>query len=158
MNELLEISLAMKEELKARIGSPQSSFDLWFGDFNLISLDESRAVFSTPTKLRRQILSTRYISLIKEALAEVIGFAVEIEIYSLDEDSSFSTPAAPSEDMSHLVKPNLLLKITRIYHRFFFSAAKLRTNERNIKHVSIFLLKYVLMIEIQIHYYLPIKN
>ena len=100
MNELLEISIAMKEELKARIGSPQSSFDLWFGDFNLTSLDESRAVFSTPTKLRRQILSTRYISLIKEALAEVIGFAVEIEIYSLDEDSSFSAPKAPSEDIT----------------------------------------------------------
>ena len=100
MNELLEISLAMKEELKKKIGSPQSSFDLWFGDFNLTALDESRASFSTPTKLRRQILSTRYISLIKEALAEVIGFAVEIEIYSLDEDSGFSTPKATTEDMN----------------------------------------------------------
>ena len=98
MNELLEISLAMKEELKTK--TPQSSFDLWFGDFSLTELDESRAVFSTPTKLRRQILSTRYISLIKEALAAVIGFTVEIEIYSLDEDSGFSTPAAPTEDMN----------------------------------------------------------
>ena len=98
MNELLEISVAIKEELRARIGSPQSSFDLWFGDFNLTSLDENMAVFSTPTKLRKQILSTRYISLIKEALTEVIGFAVEIEIRSLDEDTAFS-PVAPAEDM-----------------------------------------------------------
>ena len=59
MNELLEISVAIKEELRARIGTPQSSFDLWFGDFNLTSLDENVAVFSTPTKLRRQILSTK---------------------------------------------------------------------------------------------------
>ena len=108
MNELLEISLAMKEALKAKIGSPQSSFDLWFGDFNLTSLDESRAVFSTPTKLRRQILSTRYISLIKESLTEVIGFDVEIEIYSLDEDSSFSAPVVPGEDMTkHFEKESL---------------------------------------------------
>ena len=108
MNELLEISTVMKEELKSRIGSPQSSFDLWFGDFKLTSLDESRAVFSTPTKLRKQILSTRYISLIKEALAEVIGFAVEIEIYSLDEDSGFSAPVAPAEDMNkHFEKESL---------------------------------------------------
>ena len=112
MNELLEISAAMKEELKARIGSPQSSFDLWFGDFNLTSLDESRAVFSTPTKLRRQILSTRYISLIKEALAEVIGFAVEIEIYSLDEDSGFSA-AAPAEDMNKYFEKESLEKSER---------------------------------------------
>ena len=95
MNELFEISVAMKEALRAKLGSPQSSFDLWFGDFNLTSLDESKAVFSTPTKLRRQILSTRYISLIKEVLTDVIGFSVEIEIFSLDEDAGFSA-AAPT--------------------------------------------------------------
>ena len=106
MNELFEISLALKEELRARLGSPQSSFDLWFGDFNLTSLDESRAVFSTPTKLRKQILSTRYISLIKEALTDVIGFPVEIEIFSLDVDTGFSAGVpAPTEDM----KDTLLL-------------------------------------------------
>ena len=98
MNELLEISMAMKEQLRAKIGSPQSSFDLWFGDFNLTSLDENRAVFTTPTKLRKQILSTRYISIIKEALATVIGFDVEIEIHSLDVDSAFQS-APQTEDM-----------------------------------------------------------
>ena len=113
MNELLEISMAMKEELRAKIGSPQSSFDLWFGDFNLTSLDESRAVFSTPTKLRKQILSTRYISLIKEALAEVIGFEVEIDIYSLDEDSGFSVAVAPSEDMNKYFEKESLEKSER---------------------------------------------
>ena len=108
MNELLEISMAIKEELKTKIGSPQSSFDLWFGDFNLTSLNENTAVFSTPTKLRRQILSTRYISLIKETLAEVIGFAVEIEIYSLDEDTGFANVPPPAEDMErHFEKESL---------------------------------------------------
>ncbi len=114
MNELLEISIALKEELRARIGSPQSSFDLWFGDFNLTSLDESRAVFSTPTKLRRQILSTRYISLIKEALTDVIGFPVEIEIYSLDEDQGFSAGvSAPTEDMNKYFEKESLEKSER---------------------------------------------
>ena len=114
MNELLEISMALKEELRAKIGSPQSSFDLWFGDFNLTSLDESRAVFSTPTKLRRQILSTRYITLIKEALTEVIGFSVEIEIYSLDEDTGFNAGvSAPSEDMNKYFEKESLEKSER---------------------------------------------
>ncbi len=114
MNELYEISMAMKEELRARLGSPQSSFDLWFGDFNLTSLDESRAVFSTPTKLRRQILSTRYISLIKEALTDVIGFPVEIEIYSLDEDQGFSAGvSAPTEDMNKYFEKESLEKSER---------------------------------------------
>ena len=98
MDELLNISMAMKEELRIKTGSPQSSFELWFGDFNLTSLDESRAVFSTPTKLRKQILSTRFIGVIKETLAEIIGFEVEIEIFSLDADNIFSAPAG-DEDM-----------------------------------------------------------
>ena len=114
MNELFEISMVMKEELRAKIGSPKSSFDLWFGDFNLTSLDESRAVFSTPTKLRRQILSTRYISLIKETLTEVIGFSVEIEIYSLDEDTGFApAQASPSENMDKYFEKESLEKSER---------------------------------------------
>ena len=114
MNELFEISMAMKEELRARLSSPQSTFDLWFGDFNLTSLDESRAVFSTPTKLRKQILSARYISLIKETLTDVIGFPVEIEIYSLDEDSGF-TPGdvAPKENMDKYFEKESLEKSER---------------------------------------------
>ena len=100
MDELFEISVAIKEALKIKTGAPQSSFDLWFGDFNLTSLTDSKAVFSTPTKLRRNILSTRYIDVIKEALCEVIGFDVEIEIISLDEDASFpGVSAAPTENM-----------------------------------------------------------
>ena len=82
----------MKEILREKTNSPQSAFELWFGDFNLTSLDESRATFSTPTKIRRQILSTRYLSVIKETLAEIIGFEVEIEIISLDADTIFSPP------------------------------------------------------------------
>ena len=109
MNELLEISTAIKEDLRARIGSPQSSFDLWFGDFNLISLNENTAVFSTPTKLRRQILCARYITIIKEAVAEIIGFAVEVEIHSLDEDQSFAA-AAPTEDMGKHFERESLIK------------------------------------------------
>ncbi len=108
MNELLEISMAMKEELRARLGSPQTSFELWFGEFNLTSLDESRAVFSTPTKLRKQILSTRYISLIREVLTDIIGFSVEIEIYSLDEDAGFAPAQTPNENIDkHFEKESL---------------------------------------------------
>ncbi len=114
MDELLNISMAMKEELKAKTGSPQSSFDLWFGDFNLTSLNENTAVFSTPTKLRKQILSTRYITLIKETLAEIIGFPVEVEIYSLDQDSGFSsTPSDSGENMDKYFEKESLEKSER---------------------------------------------
>ena len=112
MDELLNISTAMKEELRNKTGAPQSSFELWFGDFNLTSLTESLAVFSTPTKLRRQILSTRYINLIKETLAEIIGFSVEVEIYSLDADNMFS-PQNTNEDMEKPFEKEALEKSER---------------------------------------------
>ncbi|MBO5009695.1 MAG: chromosomal replication initiator protein DnaA [Clostridia bacterium] len=90
MDELLNISEALKEELKIRTKAAKTSFDLWFGDLNLTSLTEDKAVFSTPTKLRKKILSTRYINVIKEGLEEIIGFPVEIEIVSLDSDDEFN--------------------------------------------------------------------
>ncbi len=90
MDELLTISESLKEELKIRTSASKTSFDLWFGDLLLTDLTEDKAIFSTPTKTRKKILSTRYINVIKECLKEIIGFSVEIEIFSLDSDGDFS--------------------------------------------------------------------
>ncbi len=90
MDELSDILGALKEYLKIKTDSSKATFDLWFGDLNLVSLTEDKAVFSTPTKLRRKILTTRYIDIIIEALEETLGFPVEVDIYSLDEDKNFS--------------------------------------------------------------------
>ncbi len=88
MDDLSSITAAVKEEIKERKTLPESSFNLWFGDFNLISLTEDKAVFSTPYNLRRKILSTKHIDVISSSLEYIIGFAVEIEIISLEEGSS----------------------------------------------------------------------
>jgi len=97
MDELSNISEALRESLREITGSAHSTFELWFGDFNLTSLTEDKAVFSTPTKLRKKILSTKYIDVIRSALTELIGFSVDIEIFSLDEQNSFS-PSAYEEE------------------------------------------------------------
>jgi chromosomal replication initiation ATPase DnaA len=60
MDELLYISEALKEGLKNKTSIPKTSFDLWFGDLMLTALTESKATFSTPTKVREKILSTKY--------------------------------------------------------------------------------------------------
>ena len=87
MDELSDISLALREELRVKTGSAQATFDLWFGDLTLTSLTEEKALFSTPTKLRKKILSTRYYSVIKETLEEIIGFSVEVEFFALEEEN-----------------------------------------------------------------------
>ncbi|MBO5907546.1 MAG: chromosomal replication initiator protein DnaA [Clostridia bacterium] len=85
MDELLSISLELRDELRKEIYYPQSTFDLWFGDLTLTSLTEDKAVFSTPTAIRRKVLSSRYYELIKKNLTKIIGFSVDIEIVSLEE-------------------------------------------------------------------------
>ena len=86
MDELLSITEVLREQLRTRTDSAQATFDLWFGDFILTSLTEDTARFSTPTKLRKKILTSRYFSIIKSTLEEIIGFPVELEIYSLEEE------------------------------------------------------------------------
>jgi len=97
MDELSDISLALKEELKIKTGSAQATFDLWFGDLCLVSLTEDKAVLTTPTKLRHKILTTRYIEVIKSTLADIIGFTVEVEIKSLEEEKVKEKPPVTEE-------------------------------------------------------------
>ena len=82
MNDLNSIVDIMLQQIKENFKSP--SFNVWFGDFRLVSLDEKKAVFSTPSDLRKKFLSTKYMPLIAEALIEAIGFEVEIEIISTE--------------------------------------------------------------------------
>ena len=102
MDELSGISEVLRDELQQKIGAAQSTFDLWFGDFNLTELSEDKAVFSTPTKLRKRILSTKYIDVIRSTLAEIIGFSVDVEIFAVDEQNEFSSQSyeEESEDIS----------------------------------------------------------
>jgi chromosomal replication initiator protein len=94
MDELSNITCALKEGLKVKIGGAESSFNLWFGDLILTDLNESTATFSTPTKIRKNILLARYLQVIKETLEEIIGFPVEVEIFALDETGGgFNRPS-----------------------------------------------------------------
>ncbi len=85
MDELQCIVEAMLPTIEANLNAAPSIFKLWFGDFVLMSLDEKEAVFSTPTDLRKRILTTKYLPLISSSLAEIIGFEVEIKIISKEE-------------------------------------------------------------------------
>ena len=117
MDELSSISAILCEQLKTKIGSAPSSFDLWFGDFILTELTEERALFSTPTKLRKNILSSKYLDVIESTLAEIIGFSVKVEIFSTDEKNNFSDTSddnIPSSDMSEKNREELIRKEKKI--------------------------------------------
>ena len=93
MDELSSITELLKDLIRENTKSAQSTFDLWFGDLKIISLTEDKAVLTTPTKLRKNILSTRYKDLLSGSLEAIIGFPVEIELVALDESPDMSKPA-----------------------------------------------------------------
>lgn len=80
MDELQSIVDLMIPLLEESLKSAPSSFRIWFGDFKLLSLTDTEAVFSTPSDLRLNILSTRYHDVIKDTVSQIIGFPVEIRI------------------------------------------------------------------------------
>ncbi len=85
MDELSAIMSAILAEVQAKVSTAPSIFKLWFGDLELISFSETGATFCTATKLKKKILLTKYINILKESIEEVIGFPLDIEIYHKDE-------------------------------------------------------------------------
>ena len=92
MDELALITQSLLALIKEKTNFNGSSFNLWFGELKLLSLSEDKAVFSTPTPLRRTILLSKHKELIEECLFEILGFSVEIEIKSIENnDEIFKT-------------------------------------------------------------------
>ena len=89
MDELNEILNNFMCELEKRCPASPAIFKLWFGDFKLVYLDEKKAVFTTPTSLRRKMISA-YDEIIVQTLNDLMGFPLEVEIKSEDENNKFS--------------------------------------------------------------------
>ena len=85
MDDLQEICGTLKEEIKKKLETLPSVFNLWFSDLTLASLTEEEAVFNTRTSLKKKVLSTKYIDMISETLTEIIGFPVTVTITAVDE-------------------------------------------------------------------------
>lgn len=88
MDDLLNIAEALREVLKATLCINQTSFNLWFGELNLVSLTEEKAVFSTLSDLRKKVLENRYFTDVKKGIEEVLGFPVEIEFVVIEKEKS----------------------------------------------------------------------
>lgn len=87
MNELKDITSLVLESVEQKLPS-KTIFNLWFGNLELISLSDEKAVFLTPTALRKNIISTKYKSILEKAIEDAIGFTVDIEVNCPPEDNS----------------------------------------------------------------------
>ncbi len=82
MDELSVIMSTLRPELERSVGAAPSIFKLWFDGLELIELSETRAVFKTPTYLKKKILLSKYRNQIRDTLEASLGFPLTIEIFS----------------------------------------------------------------------------
>ena len=94
MDELSSISDILLSLIQEKMSSSPSIFNLWFNEFKLASLDDDKAVFTTPSAIKKNILSTKYQKLITDSLEEAIGFPLDVSILTVEE---FKNPKAVTE-------------------------------------------------------------
>ena len=97
MDELSSISDILLSLIEQKMSSSLSIFNLWFNEFRLASLTDDKAVFTTPSAIKKNILSTKYQKLIAESLEEAIGFPLEINVLT---DEEFKNPSPKQNEGS----------------------------------------------------------
>ena len=103
MDELSSISDILLSLIEQKMSSSPSIFNLWFNEFKLASLTDDKAVFTTPSAIKKNILSTKYQKLIMESLEEAIGFPLEVSVLT---DEEFKNPSpAKNETASPTIAP-----------------------------------------------------
>ena len=93
MDELSSISGMLLTSLEEKMSATPPIFKLWFDEFKLASLTDNLAIFTTPSAIKKNILSSKYTKLISETLEEVIGFSLDFAIMTVEE---FKNPDAIS--------------------------------------------------------------
>ena len=83
--DLAGLNELIMPELRVRSGVIPSIFEFWFGGLYLVYLDDRKAVFQTSTNIRKNILTSKHVPLLKEVLSEFTGCDVEVVIASLPE-------------------------------------------------------------------------
>ncbi len=86
MKDLEFINTTLLSALEEGLNIGPTAFKLWFDGLNLISLDDKIAVFTTPSKLRMNVILARYRCVMEELLSAIVGFEIKVDIYSLEED------------------------------------------------------------------------
>lgn len=92
MDELQSILELAFPIIKARLNYTDSVFDVWFSELTLAELTEEEAIFTTRSRLKQKILTTKYTGVVKDALSEVIGFEVKPVFRFVGEDQEFPPP------------------------------------------------------------------
>lgn len=88
-NELYEIwNLALQ---LIRPAYSESSFGLWFSDIEPVDITDKKFVLSTPSQMKKNIISKNHREVVENALTEVMGYYIEMALLTREEAESYRT-------------------------------------------------------------------
>ena len=70
------------------------AYDLWIKELELVSLDSSTARLQCSTQFKRDIVNEKYNALLTNCFEEIMGFPVQVEIFSREVPPAAPAPAA----------------------------------------------------------------
>ena len=77
-------------------GMTAVSIETWFGDVEAVALEDTRLVLCVPTDFKRNIIRTRFQSVVEQALKELFSFDVDVALLLPEERESYAQQAAPA--------------------------------------------------------------
>ncbi|MBQ8330975.1 MAG: chromosomal replication initiator protein DnaA [Clostridia bacterium] len=80
LDDLSDIWEAVKVHIKEQNGYAQSIMDLWFGDLKVHSYENNVITLSTVSEFKHKIVSEKYMDMIRDGFAALLGFEAEIKL------------------------------------------------------------------------------
>ena len=78
-------------------GMTAVSIETWFGDVEAVALEDTRLVLCVPTDFKRNIIRTRFLSTVEQALKELFSFDVDVALLLPEEREEDSEVPKDSE-------------------------------------------------------------
>ena len=69
------------------------AYDLWIGELEMVSLDGTAARLLCSSQFRRDIVNEKYNALLSRCFEEIMGFPVQVEIFSREAPPAAAAPA-----------------------------------------------------------------
>ena len=106
-------------------GMTAVSIETWFGDVEAVALEDTRLVLCVPTDFKRNIIRTRFLSTVEQALKELFSFDVDVALLLPEERDAYArqsaAPAAAGGDVNKYTFERFVVGST---NRFAYTAAK----------------------------------
>ena len=96
MNSAEEIWNRVLDMLKTDLTS--TAIDTWFSDCRPIDISNNKLILCSPTKFKKNVIESRFLPLIKNALFEIFSGDVDVIVLSENEAEKYNRPKTSEDD------------------------------------------------------------